>query len=290
MYAYTYIVRGKEFRKSFAELSVLRSFFPETPLVCLSGTLTKSNVKNLVKQLHLVDFHYIAVNPDKTNLKLNCIRKEKGDSFTVIENIFKEQVDNLQKYREAFPVTLMFMPMQYIAHAMSYAYFVFGGSEVVNLGNSLFGCLYSNQDEDVLNCILSDLQTASPPRFRLIFTTSVIGMGFDPPAVTRVIHCKPPRSLTNYLQEIGRAGRRGQSSIATLYFGKSDISKNLPGINEDIITYCNSNVCLRECLLQCFSFTKSERSPQGCLCCCICEKVCKCEDCQLVKCVDDMNL
>ncbi|VDI80438.1 Hypothetical predicted protein [Mytilus galloprovincialis] len=112
--------------------------------------------------------------------------------------------------------------MEYIAHAMSYAYYAFGGVSKITVNNAVFGCLYSNQDTEVLTCIITDLQTVQP-RFRLVFTTTVVGMGFDPPSVTQVIHCKPPRSLTNYLQEIGRAGRRGQMSTATLYYTNMDL-------------------------------------------------------------------
>ncbi|CAC5376576.1 PUF60 [Mytilus coruscus] len=118
----------------------------------------------------------------------------------------------------------------------------------------------------------------------------VVGMGFDPPSVTHVIHCKPPRNLTNYLQDIGRAGRRGLSAKATLHFNKSDISRNLPGIQDDIINYCHSDLCLRECLLNIFSYSKSINRPQGCSCCNICEKECNCDDCQLVNTVVELHV
>ena len=38
-------------------------------------------------------------------------------------------------------------------------------------------------------------------------------MGFDPPCIDRVIHTCP-RNISQYLQEIGRAGRRGQPAEA----------------------------------------------------------------------------
>ncbi|KAH3771067.1 hypothetical protein DPMN_172367 [Dreissena polymorpha] len=96
------------------------------------------------------------------------------------------------------------------------------------------------------------------PRIRLILTSSVAGMGFDPPSVMRIIHARPPRNLSQYLQEIGRAGRRGQNSSAILHYNKRDIAKNIPGIQEDIVQYCNNEeTCLRELLLKPFGFSKS---------------------------------
>ncbi|VDI62892.1 Hypothetical predicted protein [Mytilus galloprovincialis] len=215
---------GREFRKSFSELVVLKSFFNNVPIACLSGTLTGKHINALSKQLLISNFKVISVSPEKTNLKLIVCEKIKGTSYEKIENIYKSQIDQLLVERNNFPVTLMFMPMEYIAHAMSYAYYAFGGVSKITVNNAVFGCLYSNQDTEVLTCIITDLQTVQP-RFRLVFTTTVVGMGFDPPSVTQVIHCKPPRSLTNYLQEIGRAGRRGQMSTATLYYTNMDLKK-----------------------------------------------------------------
>lgn len=94
-------------------------------------------------------------------------------------------------------------------------------------------------------------------------------MGFDPTSVVRVIHAKPPRNLSQYLQEIGRAGRRGQKSVAILYHNKRDIAKNIAGIEDDIIQYCKNNKCLREMLLVPFGFQKKEFNDKE-ECCSFC--------------------
>ena len=49
---------------------------------------------------------------------------------------------------------------------------------------------------------IKDLHSENP-RIRLILTTSVSGMGFDSPCITRVVHACPPRDLAQYFQEIG---------------------------------------------------------------------------------------
>lgn len=108
-----------------------------------------------------------------------------------------------------------------------------------NINEAIYSAICSGQDDYVINTTIEELKKENP-RIRLVLTTSIAGMGFDPKNVSRVIHTCPPRNASQYLQEIGRAGRRGQSSRAILYFGNRDIAANLPGIKEDIINYCKN--------------------------------------------------
>lgn len=64
------------------------------------------------------------------------------------------------------------------------------------------------------------------PRGILVGTTA-IGMGVDLPAVRLVMHCCPPLSIEDYLQEVGRAGRDGVASWAFLPYLRSDIAKSV---------------------------------------------------------------
>ncbi|KAH3887128.1 hypothetical protein DPMN_011144 [Dreissena polymorpha] len=161
----------------------------------------------------------------------------------------------------------MFMPLYYISQASAYLRFIFGSNDITK---SCYAVLYSNQDKCVLNYTINALKAASPV-IRLILTSSVAGMGFDPPCVTRIIHAKPPASIAQYLQEIGRAGRRGQQSHAILYYNKRDLAANTPGIQQDIIKYCSDDTrCLREKLLEPFGFQKSDQIAND-KCCSICK-------------------
>lgn len=177
--------------------------------------------------------------------------------------------------KNEFPVTLLFIPVYYMSEVLMYLNGLFQAS---NINEAIYSAICSGQDDYVINTTIEELKKENP-RIRLVLTTSIAGMGFDPKNVSRVIHTCPPRNASQYLQEIGRAGRRGQSSRAIIYFGNRDIAANLPGIKEDIINYCkNEDSCLRNCLLAVFGFEKDDNITD-CKCCTYCSSHCLCEKC-----------
>ena len=93
-------------------------------------------------------------------------------------------------------------------------------------------------------------------------------MGVDAPHVVEIIHITPPSSFEAYMQEIGRAGRTGISSHATLYYNNSDIGNNKKHIEESMKFYCRAeDTCLRKLLLDYFGFSSVQQDN----CCCICD-------------------
>ncbi|KAH3874104.1 hypothetical protein DPMN_037345 [Dreissena polymorpha] len=81
--------------------------------------------------------------------------------------------------------------------------------------------IFAQYHKEMKSFIVSDL-CKKKPSIRLVLATVALGMGLDAPSISRVIHCRPPTSLEAYMQKIGRAGRKGQSSEAILYYNNYD--------------------------------------------------------------------
>ena len=116
------------------------------------------------------------------------------------------------------------------------------------LQNPLQDCLLNfmpPQTSRMKKDILSGIKNENS-RMRVLFATSALGMGVHAPHVVNIIHITPPSSLEAYIQKIGRAGRTGLSSYATLYYNNYDIGNNMKHVEESMKTYCKSQQNLSE--------------------------------------------
>jgi len=59
-------------------------------------------------------------------------------------------------------------------------------------------------------------------RLKVLVATSALGMGFDKPDISFVIHYQAPGNVIEYYQQVGRAGRGIERALGILMFGNED--------------------------------------------------------------------
>ena len=56
---------------------------------------------------------------------------------------------------------------------------------------------------------------------KIMVATSAFGMGIDVPDIELIIHFNAPVSMTDYIQQIGRAGRDGRKARCILFYDQN---------------------------------------------------------------------
>ena len=266
---------------------MLCATFPSVPVVALTATASKKDVSVIKESLNLKSPLEVIANPNRSNIFYEKVFRQGDDVDFMVETL-KPIVTQLKEKTVLYPLTVLYLPLKWCGFAFKY----FGN----NLGteqyypstaealpeNRLFAQFHAPQTKAMKDQILAEL--ASPiSKVRVIFATVAMGMGVNIPEIRHVIHVGPPRSIREYFQETGRAGRDGKPATATLYYNNVDIAKNKPGMSDDIRSYCRlESECLRKFLLKCLDAVDVSSNTVGHSCCSYCKSTCRCQDCLTV--------
>ena len=220
---------GHDFRVSYKRLAVLRDQLPGIPIMALTATAVKHVREDISKTLKLNN-PYIATNSvDRPNLRIQCHRKVdfSNDLNYVVSQITairEKQQQQQQQQQRTLPASLSKPKYE---SSIIYCATI---AEVVKLTGALqqriglenvamyHGSMNPQDRNDAHMRFLSS-------ECRVVVATTAFGMGIDKADVRAVIHMGAPKTMEEYYQQIGRAGRDGAASNVSMLFSDSDFSK-----------------------------------------------------------------
>lgn len=203
---------GHEFRTDYMRLEKVREKLNNPPCLALTATATKQVEGDIIARLglHNPKIHRFSVN--RREIKLFKVE--------AMNNTEKEQIFFQYLKRVSSPA-IVYTATRNEAEILS---------EKMNVKGYETAFYHGGVDKE--NRVLIQHQFIKN-EIDYICATNAFGMGINKENVRTVIHMHIPQSMEQYVQEIGRAGRDGKTSIALILFTKEDLCIPLSFINRE---------------------------------------------------------
>ena len=201
---------GHEFREDYRQLFRLKHYFPKTPIAAFTATATKIVEHDILQQLSLINPLIIRAKVERENLTIKADYRNGNGREQLLHFLraFQNESGIIYTLSRKETESLALFLQGYNMRARAY-----------------HAGLCTEEKNETYHAFLND-------EIDVVVATVAFGMGIDKSNIRFVAHMSLPKTIENYYQEIGRAGRDGLPSSTLLLFSASDIVEHKRRIGE----------------------------------------------------------
>ncbi len=236
---------GHEFREDYRKLSLLKETFATTPIAAFTATATHAVEQDIASQLRLETPKRVRGSLFRENLMIGVQHRIK-DGRAQLMSFLKAH-----KGESGIIYTLSRKSTEAIA-----GYLQGRGVEA--------RAYHAGLPTEKKNSTFADFVA---DRVQIVVATIAFGMGIDKSNIRFVVHMTLPKTLENFYQEIGRAGRDGLEAETLLLFSAADIVQQKSFIDDlpespykahaynkldQMVRFANSEACRHQAIAHYF--------------------------------------
>lgn len=248
---------GHDFRPEYAALGVLKSNFPNVPIIALTATADQQTRQDIIKKLNYHPKQFIT-SFNRPNIHYHVILKNNAVK-QIHQFLQSQQQSGIIYCGTRAGVDRITLKLQNLGHR----------------ARAYHAGLSHQERREVQTLFRHD-------HIDIVVATIAFGMGIDKPNVRFVIHHDLPKTIESYYQETGRAGRDGLPSKSMLLYDPADSGRLRAWIEampqesqkriehhklNHMIAFAEATHCRRQILLRYFN----EVVEQPCMYCDICD-------------------
>ncbi len=201
---------GYTFREAYLGIGNFIDSLPKRPIIfACSATILDDKQEEIINLLHMRNPKTFCMNLKRDNLILikKDMTSDKKSLEAHLQERFKMMAKYIRKYRKDASVVIYALTTSYVDAIYNYLSDLYP--------NEVVKCHSQIKPDKLKHQMEMDFLTGKK---KIMVATTAFGMGIDVPDVELILHFNIPISMTDYIQQIGRAGRDGRKAHCVLFY------------------------------------------------------------------------